>query len=478
MLRLPCLSGLLDPQDDTPTRPAAQGTPTTCYARSTTRETGPMNAPSSGGADNAQPLSSDQPAPQDPPAETPTGPSAVPAGATAPLDPVGGAGSDEDVVEQAYEPDTDTGPQEELAALAPYDAIVLLSFGGPEAMDEVMPFLRRVTAGRGIPDERLESVAEHYYGFGGVSPINAQCRALRDALHGELRRRGIATPVLWGNRNGEPFLVDTLRQAYDDGARRVLVVTTSAYSCYSSCRQYRENIAEAQIQLEEEGRRLTVDKIRPYATHPSFARVNTRLVTEAVRASEQTDDARLRVVFVTHSIPEAMDDTSGPGDSEGNLYEHQHDEIAHVVLDEAGITLDRDLSGRLVYCSRSGAPGQPWLEPDVNDHLRELAGQGVSDVIVVPIGFVSDHMEVKFDLDTEAAETAAELGLGFTRVPTVGVDPEFVSGLIDLSEERAAQVRGEQVLTPAWPGAAMPAVCAAGCCPNLRTPKPAACGSD
>lgn len=360
----------------------------------------------------------------------------------------------------------------------PYDAVVLCSFGGPEAPDEVMPFLRRVTGGRGIPDERLEKVAEHYYLFGGKSPINDQNRALQAALQGELRRRGNDIAVLWGNRNAEPFLEDVLREAQDNGATRVVAMTTSAYASYSSCRQYREDIAAACAQLETEGRPLVVDKVRQYATHPSFARAYLRLVTEAVRACNQPDDALLRVVFVTHSIPQAMDDTSGPGDDEGNLYDHQHDEIAHVILDEAGITLDRDLTGSLVYCSRSGPPSQPWLEPDINDHLRSLAKQGVTDVVVVPIGFISDHMEVKYDLDTEAAATAAELGLRMTRVPTVGTDVEFVSGLVDLVEERAAEARNEDVDPPAWPGEAMPSVCRAGCCPNLRVHKPAACGVD
>ena len=363
-------------------------------------------------------------------------------------------------------------------ALPPYDAIVLLSFGGPESPEEVMPFLRRVTGGRGIPDERLEEVAHHYMEFGGRSPINDQCRALQSALHDELRRRGISTPVLWGNRNSEPFLTDVLREAYDGGMRNVVALTTSAYSSYSSCRQYRENIAASLAELAEEGKELHVDKVRQYATHPSFARTNIRLITDAVRAADQPDDSKLRVVFVTHSIPEAMDDTSGPGDGEGNLYEHQHDELAHVALDEIGATLDRDLDGALVYCSRSGPPSQPWLEPDINDHLRSLAEDGVTDVVVAPIGFISDHMEVKFDLDTEAAETAQEVGLRMTRVPTVGVDLEFVSGLVDLVEERAAQARGEQVTMPAWPGEAMPPICRPGCCPNLRTALPAACGSD
>ena len=375
-------------------------------------------------------------------------------------------------------PDPGTQPTGESLALQPYDAIVLLSFGGPEGPDEVMPFLRRVTGGRDIPDERLEEVAEHYYARGGRSPINEQTRALQQAIRAELRRRGYSTPVLVANRNSEPFLADVLRGAQDAGAQRVLVITTSAYASYSSCRQYREDIAAALGGLADEGRSLQVDKIRQYATHPSFARVNIRLVTDAVRACGQPDDDKLRVVFVTHSIPTAMDDTSGPGDGEGNLYDHQHDEIAHVILDEAGITLDRNLSGALVYCSRSGRPEQPWLEPDVNDHLRRLAQDGITDVVVAPIGFVSDHMEVVHDLDTEAAETAAEVGLRMTRVPTVGTDAEFVMGLVDLVEERAAEGRGERVDPLAWPGEAMPSICAAGCCPNLRTAKPAACGRD
>lgn len=384
--------------------------------------------------------------------------------------------SDAEVTEPAYVPETVTAAAD--SALDPYDAVVLLSFGGPEAPEEVMPFLRRVTGGRGIPDERLEAVAHHYYEFGGRSPINDQCRELQAALQAELRRRGHDLPVLWGNRNSEPFLEDVLREAQHAGAKRVVAITTSAYASYSSCRQYREDIAAALGHLTDEGRVLTVDKVRQYATYPSFTRTYARLVTDAVRACGQADDDLLRVVFVTHSIPQAMDDTSGPGDDEGNLYEHQHDEIAHVILDEAGITLDRDLKGALVYCSRSGAPDQSWLEPDVNDHLRSLAAQGVTDVVVAPIGFVSDHMEVKYDLDTEAAATAAELGLRMTRVPTVGTDWEFVGGLVDLVEERAAEARGEKIDPPSWPGEAMPSICRPGCCPNLRAAMPAACGMD
>lgn len=362
--------------------------------------------------------------------------------------------------------------------LEPYDAVLLLSFGGPESEDEVLPFLRQVTGGRGIPDERLAEVGEHYMLFGGRSPINDQCRALQSALVQELRRRGFETPVLWGNRNSAPWLTDAMRQAHEAGHRRVLVLTTSAYSSYSSCRQYRENLADSLAQLREEGGDLEIDKVRPYASHPGFSRTNIRLVTDAVREIEQPDDSRLRLVFVTHSIPTGMDDTSGPGDGEGNLYDHQHEELAMAAIGEVNATLDRDLDGALVYCSRSGPPHHPWLEPDVNDHLEQLAAEGVTDVVVAPIGFVSDHMEVVYDLDTEAKATAERLGLRMVRVPTVGVDVEFVSGLVDLFEERAAQARGEKVETPAWPGEAMPPVCAPGCCPNLRQSRPALCGSD
>ncbi|WP_153394886.1 ferrochelatase [Ornithinicoccus halotolerans] len=383
----------------------------------------------------------------------------------------------------------------------PYDAIVLISFGGPEAPEEVMPFLRRVTRGRGVPDERLAEVAEHYQHFGGRSPINDQNRALLAAMRAELDRRGIATPLLWGNRNSEPFLTDVLREAHEQGLGRVVAVVTSAYSSYSSCRQYREDIAEALETLQLEDRTLAVDKTRPYFNHPGFSAVNSRLVTEATRRllrdgggeaaapggapggavtpGEAAEPELPRLVFVTHSIPDAMDETSGPGDGDGRLYSEQHQQLAAAITDEVSATVGRDLVGELVFCSRSGPPSQPWLEPDVNDRLRALAEQGVTRVVLAPIGFVSDHMEVVFDLDTEAVETAAELGLELVRVPTVGVDPEFVSGLVDLVLERAGEARGDQVTRPCWPASQVrPSVCPPGCCPNLRTAKPAACGAD
>ncbi len=391
----------------------------------------------------------------------------------APVDAVG-AGP-EDVVAELEE----SLGAEDRSGLFPYQAVVVTSFGGPEAPEEVMPFLRRVTAGRGVPEERLEEVAQHYLHFGGRSPINEQNRALVAALVEELARRELRVPVLLGNRNSEPFLADTLRRAHDEGMTRVLAVTTSAYSSYSSCRQYREDIAAALDELAAEGRTVAVDKVRPYWNHPGFSRANVRMVTEAVRQMTADGGATPYLVLVTHSIPTAMDDTSGPGDGEGNLYSRQHLELAAAVAREASATLGVELEHDLVYCSRSGSPATPWLEPDVNDHLRELAGRGVERVVLVPVGFVSDHMEVVFDLDTEAVETAEELGLEVLRVPTVGTDAEFVSGLVDLVLERAGEARGEDVDRPTWPGTdTCPSVCAPGCCPNLRVARPAACGRD
>lgn len=359
--------------------------------------------------------------------------------------------------------------------LAPYHGILLLSFGGPETPEEVLPFLRRVTAGRDVPDERLAQVAAHYDHFGGRSPINDQNRALLAALEAELCRREIALPVLWANRNAPPFLAETLREAGQRGLRRLVVVTTSAYSSYSSCRQYRENLAAALAEVRSEGLVLEIDKIGPYAGRPAFVRPATRLVVEALREHVDVPDGELALLCVTHSVPEAMDETSGPGDAEGRLYQRQHVELARTIGEQIHAVLGRDLSPELVYCSRSGPPHQPWLGPDVNDRLTELAAQGRRVVVLAPIGFVSDHMEVGYDLDTEAAATARQLGLSLVRVPTVGTDAEFVAGLVDLLLERAAEARGE--LVPSGPGV-RPSVCPPGCCPNLRTALPALCGSD
>ncbi|MDN5798254.1 MAG: ferrochelatase [Intrasporangium sp.] len=360
--------------------------------------------------------------------------------------------------------------------MQPYDAIVLVGFGGPEAPGEVMPFLRRVTAGRGIPDERLAEVGRHYHHFGGRSPINEQNRALLAALRVELDARGDDIPVLWGNRNSAPFLVDTLRQAYAAGHRRVLAVTTSAYACYSSCRQYRENLADAVTRLVSDGIEIVVDKIAPYAPRPGFARANLERLVDSMRAIDGTPDEQVSLLFVTHSIPTAMEETSGPGDAAGGLYQRQHLALASQLTEQSNRILGRHLSGELVFCSRSGPPTQPWLEPDVNDRIEQLARSGVEAVVLAPVGFVSDHMEVAYDLDTEAAATAGRLGMRLVRVPTVGTLPTFVRDLVDAVAERAAEARGHAV--PGFPGR-MPSVCASGCCPNMRVAaRPALCGRD
>jgi ferrochelatase len=374
------------------------------------------------------------------------------------------------------------------SALDPYDAVLLLSFGGPEGPADVLPFLENVTRGRGIPRERLEAVAEHYLEFGGRSPINDQNRALLAALEGEFEARGLGVPIVWGNRNWHPFLVDALRAAHEGGARRIAVVTTSAYASYSGCRQYRENLAEAIAALAREGRDLRVDKVRHYFNHPGFVEPVADAVLAGLERLPQEVRDGARVVFVTHSVPVAMNEASG---AHGGAYQAQHLDVCAAVCAAVGAAVGARLGAELgaasagaprwdlAYCSRSGPPTQPWLEPDINDHLEQLHAQGVPAVVVVPVGFVSDHMEVVYDLDTEARRTAERLGLPFVRVPTVGTDPRFVRGLVDLLLERSAVERGEDVARPATGRlGASHDVCPVGCCRNLRADLPAACGAD
>lgn len=361
--------------------------------------------------------------------------------------------------------------------LAPYDGILLVSFGGPEAPDEVRPFLERVVAGRGVPPERLDAVAEHYFARGGVSPIHAETRQLIAALEAELARRDVDVPVIWGNRNAAPYLTEALADARDRGMQRLVAVFTSAYSSYSSCRQYRENLAAA---AEDVPGAPEIDKIPPYAHTTGFGEANLDLVRQAW--AQVADRARAHILFVTHSIPEAMNDTSGPGDGPGGTYAREHVNLAREILRRLGEDSadGGEPEGGLAFCSRSGPPHVPWLEPDVNDRLRELAADGVTEVVLVPIGFVADHMEVVHDLDTEAAETAAEVGIRLTRVPTVRTHEAFVRGLVDLVQARALEASGEQVSLRPWPvgGHIPPSTCAPGCCPNLRVHQPALCGSD
>jgi ferrochelatase len=364
---------------------------------------------------------------------------------------------------------------------APYDALLLLSFGGPEGPDDVVPFLENVTRGRGIPRERLKEVGRHYFLFGGVSPINAQNRELLDALRKDFAEHGLDLPVHWGNRNWAPYLTDTLREMSDAGHRRILVLATSAYASYSGCRQYRENLAEALAALAEEGRAVPrVDKLRHYFNHPGFVRPMVDATLTALDALPPAVRGGARLAFTTHSIPTAAADTSGPvpGHGDGGAYVAEHLDTARLVADAVKAADGVDRPWELVYQSRSGAPSVPWLEPDICDHLEQVHADGAPAVVMVPIGFVSDHMEVKYDLDTEAAAKAAEIGLPVSRASTVGADPRFAAAVRELVLERAAAERGEAPQRCAL-GALGPShdVCPAGCCP-ARTPKPAAAGMD
>ncbi|MEX2324431.1 MAG: ferrochelatase [Nitriliruptoraceae bacterium] len=302
-----------------------------------------------------------------------------------------------------------------------YDAVLLVSFGGPEAPDDVLPFLERVTSGRNIPRERLEEVAEHYFEHDGRSPINDQNRALLTALRDLFDTHGPDLPIYWGNRNWHPFLADTLRTMRDDGVKRALCFVTSAFSSYSGCRQYREDLAEARAELGDDAPAL--DKIRVFYNHPGFVSPMVDRVREGLARFPSDERDRARIVFVTHSIPHTI--------ARHSDYEAQHVDTCRAIMHEfAAYAWD------LVYCSRSGPPHVPWLEPDINDHLQQLADEDVPSVLVVPVGFVSDHMEVIHDLDVEAAATAAAAGLTFVRAGTVGVHPTFVAMIRELVLER------------------------------------------
>ncbi|MEP9383472.1 ferrochelatase [Nocardioides sp. KR10-350] len=359
-----------------------------------------------------------------------------------------------------------------------YDALLFTSFGGPEKPEDVVPFLENVTRGRGIPRERLEEVGEHYFRFGGRSPINDQNREFLTALRALLAESGVDLPVYWGNRNWDPYLSDAIGQMKADGVRRAAVFTTSAYASYSSCRQYRENLYDAAAASGDVESAPVLDKLRHYFNHPGFVEpvVDGVLASLAELPADERDEAR--IVFVTHSIPTVMNDASGrPG--EGGAYVTQHLDVSRVVADRVAEETGVQRGWDLVYCSRSGAPHVPWLEPDVNDHLEHLASRGVSAVVLCPVGFVSDHMEVVYDLDTEALATCERLGLHARRSATAGVDQRFVAAVRDLVVERAAAERGEQVtravvgsLGPCWDR------CPVGCCENARGHKPTLAGED
>jgi ferrochelatase len=336
-----------------------------------------------------------------------------------------------------------------------YDAVLVMGFGGPERPEDVMPFLERVVQGRGVPHERLLSVAEHYYHLGGRSPINDQCRALIAALEPELKAHGIALPIYWGNRNWHPLLADTLETMKRDGVKRALVYVTSAFSSYSGCRQYREDLDKARASVGEGAPEL--DKLRIFYNHPGFVDAVSERVRETLERVPDAQREGARFVFTAHSIPIGM--------ATGCDYVAQLREIATVVAERFGRT-DSDV----VYQSRSGPPQVPWLEPDILDHLRALAERGdVRDVVVIPLGFVSDHMEVIWDLDHEAKDLAAELKLGFYRVATPGDHPLFVAMIRELIQERLGSVTTRRTCAGS---VARPDRCAPGCCAYTPARRP------
>ena len=303
----------------------------------------------------------------------------------------------------------------------PYDAILIVSFGGPEGMEEVMPFLENVLRGRGVPPERMREVAHHYEMFGGVSPINEQNRALIRALEKELEENGPRLPVYWGNRNWHPLLADTLKRMRDEGVRRALAFVTSAYSSYSGCRQYREDIERAREQAGEGA--PSVEKLRVFYNHPGFVGPNVEAVRAALAQIPEGRRDATALAFTAHSIPFSM--------AEGCDYQAQLLETCSLVAEGAG-----HAGWRLVFQSRSGPPTQPWLGPDICDYLRGLKGARARDVVISPVGFISDHMEVLYDLDTEARQVAEAIGLNMIRAATVGAHPSFVRMIRELVLER------------------------------------------
>ena len=416
-----------------------------------------------------------------------------------------------------------------MRGLTPYDAVLLLSYGGPNGPEDVLPFLRNATRGTGIPDERLLAVGRHYERFQGVSPINAWNRRLLADLRGELRRRGHEISVGWGNRNWHPFVDEGLAELADAGARRILVLPTSAYASYSGCRQYREDLDSALASFEgryghaalgaessadnAEGASLIVDKVRPFYNTPGMVGAQAKAIAAAYRklADNGIDVENVRLVLVTHSIPVAMEEGSAPTEAERSSiapdlsteisYVAQHRALIRALLPlvRGSLGLSR-IEWDLAFCSRSGPASSRWLEPDVNDLLEKLADEGagderrelerkadggpthgrparkgptgrppVSGVVVAPIGFIYDHMEVVYDLDVEARETAAKVGLPYERAATVSTDGDFIASLVDVLEERAAQARGEDVQPVTLTGAGpFHTVCPEQCCRSGR----------
>ncbi|MGB3303108.1 MAG: ferrochelatase [Gordonia sp. (in: high G+C Gram-positive bacteria)] len=337
-----------------------------------------------------------------------------------------------------------------------FEALLFLSFGGPDKPADVRPFLENVTRGRGVPPERLDEVVEHYLHFGGVSPINGLNLEMIAALRAELDGRGRDLPIYFGNRNWDPLIADAVASIRADGHRRVLAFATSAWGGYSGCRQYHEDIAGAVNDVDD----VVVRKLPQFASEPKFIEAASNALRRAL--DEFASGPPPRVVFTAHSIPESADKNAGPAADGGHLYSSQVRAAAAAVASSLGID-----EFDVVWQSRSGPPQVPWLEPDICDHLREISAQGISRVAVVPIGFISDHLEVVWDLDSEARNVAAELGMDYVRVPTVGTDPVFISLIADLVER---YVDGAGDITAMGCGD-NGALCRPDCCLPVRRPQ-------
>jgi protoporphyrin/coproporphyrin ferrochelatase len=332
-----------------------------------------------------------------------------------------------------------------------YDALLIVSFGGPESREDVIPFLENVLRGRDVPRERMLAVAEHYYHFEGKSPINEQTRQLIAAIETELALNGPKLPVYWGNRNWHPMLADTLRKMKNDGIRRALAFVTSAYSSYSGCRQYREDIARAQSEARDDA--PEIEKLRAFFNHPGFIEANEERLRAALQEIPANAKENVQVVYVAHSIPMSMANTCD--------YVQQLEEARQLISSRFGITNDA-----LVYQSRSGAPGQPWLEPDILDHLREVKAKNLtSSVVIAPIGFVSDHLEILYDLDIQARQLCDSLQLPMARAKTVGVHPKFTAMIRELILERIVPQGERRALGSLGPRQDQ---CAEDCCPAPR----------
>jgi len=353
----------------------------------------------------------------------------------------------------------------------PFDAALLVSFGGPEGPDDVLPFLDNVTRGRGIPHERLREVGAHYLAFGGVSPINAANRTLLARLRQDFADHGLALPWYWGNRNWAPTLAETVQQMADDGVRRALACFTSAYASYSGCRQYRENLADACAQVGPHA--PDFDRIGPYYNHPGFVLPFVDATVAALSELPADLQSGASLAFTTHSLPMTLSLTSGV---QPHTYVAQHRRVADAIARRVAEVTGNPHPYALAYQSRSGPPGQAWLQPDIDAHLAALAGRGVRAVVCIPIGFVSDHLEVLWDLDTQAKAQASRYGLAFARAATPGTDQRFVTMVRELVEERLA--RRPVADRPRLFDAAADDRCPKRCCRNPRGDCPACCGRD